>query len=164
MKSKISELDNAKVIKYWNDTNLTNAQVAKKLDAPWGLVATKAKRVNSVKDQLTVERTGGASGTVEAVAPAPKTKRVVATSSANTNTDLGSGRLSVKVVIKSSDNTDIASDDLSGNLETVVTAMRQMMSDNRITKADLYRNGSMISIPEICDGDVLVVRPAIFGA
>jgi len=163
MKSKISELDNAKVIKYWNDTNLTNAQVAKKLDAPWGLVATKAKRVNSVKDQLTVERTGGASGTVEAVAPAPKTKRVVAASSA-VNTDSSGGRISVKVVIKSSDNTDIASDDLSGNLETVVTAMRQMMSDNRITKADLYRNGSMISIPEICDGDVLVVRPAIFGA
>jgi hypothetical protein len=142
---------------------LTNAQVAKKLDAPWGLVATKAKRVNSVKDQLTVERTGGASGTVEAVAPAPKTKRVVAASSA-VNTDSSGGRISVKVVIKSSDNTDIASDDLSGNLETVVTAMRQMMSDNRITKADLYRNGSMISIPEICDGDVLVVRPAIFGA
>jgi hypothetical protein len=163
MKSKISELDNAKVIKYWNDTNLTNAQVAKKLDAPWGLVATKAKRVNSVKDQLTVERTGGASGTVEAVAPAPKTKRVVATSSA-VSADSSGGRISVKVVIKSSDNTDIASDDLSGNLETVVTAMRQMMSDNRITKADLYRNGSMISIPEICDGDVLVVRPAIFGA
>jgi hypothetical protein len=163
MKSKISELDNAKVIKYWNDTNLTNAQVAKKLDAPWGLVATKAKRVNSVKDQLTVERTGGASGTVEAAAPAPKTKRVVATSSA-VNADSSGGRISVKVVIKSSDNTDIASDDLSGNLETVVTAMRQMMSDNRITKADLYRNGSMISIPEICDGDVLVVRPAIFGA
>jgi DNA polymerase II large subunit len=163
MKSKISELDNAKVIKYWNDTNLTNAQVAKKLDAPWGLVATKAKRVNSVKDQLTVERTGGASGTVEAVAPAPKTKRVVAASSA-VNTDSSGGRISVKVVIKSSDNTDIASDDLSGNLETVVTAMKQMMSDNRITKADLYRNGSMISIPEICDGDVLVVRPAIFGA
>lgn len=163
MKSKISELDNAKVIKYWNDTNLTNAQVAKKLDAPWGLVATKAKRVNSVKDQLTVERTGGASGTVEAVAPAPKTKRVVATSSA-VSTDSSGGRISVKVVIKSSDNTDIASNDLSGDLETVVTAMRQMMSDNRITKADLYRNGSMISIPEICDGDVLVVRPAIFGA
>jgi hypothetical protein len=163
MKSKISELDNAKVIKYWNDTNLTNAQVAKKLDAPWGLVATKAKRVNSVKDQLTVERTGGASGTVEAVAPAPKTKRVVATSAA-VSADSSGGRISVKVVIKSSDNTDIASEDLSGNLETVVTAMRQMMSDNRITKADLYRNGSMISIPEICDGDVLVVRPAIFGA
>lgn len=164
MKSKISELENAKVIKYWNDTNLTNAQVAKKLDAPWGLVATKAKRVNAVKDQLTVERTGGASGTVEAVSPAPKAVRVVAASSAGTSIDRSGGRISVKVVIKSSDNTDIANDDLSGDLETVVTAMRQMMSDNRITKADLYRNGSMISIPEICDGDVLVVRPAIFGA
>lgn len=164
MKSKISELENAKVIKYWNDTNLTNAQVAKKLDAPWGLVATKAKRVNAVKDQLTVERTGGASGTVEAVVAAPKTARIVAASSAATSADRSGGRISVKVVIKSSDNTDIANDDLSGDLETVVTAMRQMMSDNRITKADLYRNGSMISIPEICDGDVLVVRPAIFGA
>lgn len=161
-KTSLAQLDNDEFVEVWN-SHITNKQVADKLNASWTLIITKATRVKAVRDALTVSRPGGINGTFqekdnEAVAPAATS--TVVRSSAATATGLH-----IHVQIMSSSSAVQAEADINAaSTEDAVAEMHRLMSANRITKADLYRNGQSISAAEIQDGDSLVIRPAIFNA
>lgn len=164
-KTSISQLDNAEFIEAWN-SKITNKQLAEKLNASWTLIITKATRVKEVRSQLTVSRPGGIAGTYqEKDAAAESAATTTTTSTVVRSTAAASNGLHIHVQIMSSASTLQAEADINAaNTEDAVAEMHRLMSSNRITKADLYRNGQSIAATEIQDGDTLVIRPAIFNA
>lgn len=163
-KTSLAQLDNDEFVEVWNSP-ITNKQVAEKLNASWTLIVTKATRVKAVRDALTVVRNGGIAGTYqakdEAAAEAAPTTQTIARTSAVSS----SSGLHIKVQIMSSASTLQTEADINAaTTEDAVAEMHRLMNANRITKADLYRNGQSISASEIQDGDTLVIRPAIFNA
>lgn len=165
-KTTLTELDNAQFIQAWNDKSLTNKDLAAKLEANWVLIYTKATRVKQVASELTVKRTGGINGTWEDLdTVAPTAAAATATVARESVPAAGSGTLHVHVKLMSSSSTVAAEAHISAaSTEDCAAQMQRLMSENRITKADLYRGGASISPAEICDGDELVIRPAIFNA
>lgn len=173
MKSSLSELNNEEVIKYWNQ-KISNKQLCEKLDAPWPLVNSKAKRVKAVADKLTQDRTPGINGTfikkeetaAAAAAPAKKTAKssTRAVSSIEAAEEAHSDfKLNVKLM--SSQQTAIEEKPIVGpNLEAVITQIQNMMREHRITKCDIYRNGSIVTEAELQYGDSITLRPQINAA
>jgi len=172
MKSSISELDNATVIKHWNNQKLTNAQVAAKLDAPWGLVRTKARAVKSVAEYLTVAREGGKEGTWSEldseVKPETVAKKAAATSrkvsgTARTTRASTSGRFKLHVKLLSSSSSVVAERDFdTANAEEAVQSMQNLMTENRVTKTDMFRDGVAINATDLASGDSITLRPTIY--
>lgn len=165
-KTTLTELDNASFIEAWNDKSLTNKDLAAKLEANWVLIYTKATRVKQVASELKVKRTGGINGTWEDLdTVAPAATAATATVSREAVPASASGTLHVHVKLMSSSSTMVAEAHISAaNTEDCAAQMQRLMSENRVTKADLYRGGASISPAEIVDGDELVIRPAIFNA
>jgi len=165
-KTSISQLDNAEFIEAWN-SKITNKQLAEKLNASWTLIITKATRVKEVRSQLTVSRPGGIAGTFQEKDAAAESAAATTTTTSTVvrSTAAASNGLHIHVQIMSSASTLQAEADINAaNTEDAVAEMHRLMSSNRITKADLYRNGQSIAATEIQDGDTLVIRPAIFNA
>jgi hypothetical protein len=163
-KTALTQLDNEEFIQVWNSP-ITNKEVAEKLNASWTLIVTKATRVKAVRDALTVTRNGGIGGTYtlkdDSVPEATSTQTIVRTAAVTAP----SNGLHIKVQIMSTASTLQTEADINAaNVEDAVAEMHRLMNQNRITKADLYRNGESISATQIQDGDTLVIRPAIFNA
>lgn len=153
-KTTLTELDNAQFIAAWNDKSLTNKDLAAKLEANWVLIYTKATRVKQVASELTVKRTGGINGTWEDLdTVAPAAAAATTTVARESVPAAGSGTLHVHVKLMSSSSTVAAEAHISAaSTEDCAAQMQRLMSENRITKADLYRGGASISPAEICDG------------
>lgn len=163
-KTSLAQLDNDEFIEVWNSP-ISNKEVAEKLNASWTLIVTKATRVKAVRDALTVVRNGGIAGTYQAKDEAAEAAPAATTTIARTSAVSASNGLHIKVQIMSSAATLQTEADINAaNVEDAVAEMHRLMNQNRITKADLYRNGQSISATEIQDGDTLVIRPAIFNA
>lgn len=165
-KTSIAQIDNEEFIRVWN-SEITNKQVSEQLNASWTLIITKATRVKDVRDALTVSRPGGINGTYQKKDAAAEATSATTTTSTvvRSSATAASQGLHIHVQIMSSASTLQAEADINAaNTEDAVAEMHRLMSNNRITKADLYRNGQSIAATEIQDGDTLVIRPAIFNA
>lgn len=179
MITKISEIDNDKLVKLWNNPKKSNKALMKEFDCNWSLINTKAKRVKAVADKLTVERSSGAEGGVvgnEAPAKAQTEEKKVTTKS----TDTAAVAAVKKTVAKNSDAAKDLVRDFDNNFAVYVgdndviswsedpTAMRKQIEDvmRRLgkKKVEVIRDGGRINIQDIRPGDKIVLQTMAGGA
>lgn len=66
-----NELTNEEVLRFYNNPELTNAQVVESLDTTWESLKTKCRVNRTLASQLTMIREGGVNGTHRPVAAEP---------------------------------------------------------------------------------------------
>ena len=172
MKTKISELDNEKFIELWNNTKLSNAEIAKKLGCGWSLIKIKLRANKTVAAACAdVIREGGLSGEAassgkkSSAAPkssakkasTKKTTKVVKEGSEEAASEMKQFQGQFAVTI---DKTEIKYNDSNDLLNKIEGIMR----DRNLEKVDLIREGRYIELANVQPGDRISLGVTVSGA
>ena len=160
----INEITKSVFIKHYNNPDLDNEQLCKKLQTTWAIIARIAKSSKAVSSQLTMFRSRANNQSVyrplDAAELAASTETVATASTTSSN-----GNITIKLLIRNDNNQVVLNKEVSApNGEGLSMELRSLLRENRITKVDFYRAGEFVNVSDFRDGDEIVARAKLEAA
>lgn len=157
----IAEINKSTFIKHYNNPELDNEQLCKKLQTTWAIIARIAKSSKAISEQLTMFRSRANNQSVYR----PLDAAEIAAAAPAATVASSNGGITIKLLIRNDNNQVVLNKDVSAeNGEGLTGELRSLLREHRITKVDFYRAGEFVNVSDFRDGDEIVARAKLEAA